>query len=60
IPPNTYEKEGRREDSFPYGRGSLLLHEDAFRSQECRGDISEAGRLCLQGADKGKPRSVCG
>ncbi|GJZ50781.1 hypothetical protein Tco_0605296 [Tanacetum coccineum] len=54
------DKEGRIKDDFPYGRGSLLLHADAFWSQECRGDISEAGRLCLQGADRGKPRSVRG
>ncbi|GJW17275.1 hypothetical protein Tco_0024711 [Tanacetum coccineum] len=60
IPPNTDDKEGRREDGFPYGKGSLLLHEDAFWSQECRDGISEAGRLYLQGVDRGKPRSVCG
>ncbi|GJS70905.1 reverse transcriptase domain-containing protein [Tanacetum coccineum] len=59
ISPNTDDKEGRREDGFPYGRGSLLLHEDAFWSQECRGNITEAGQLCLQGADRGKPRSKC-
>ncbi|GJW75038.1 hypothetical protein Tco_0134408 [Tanacetum coccineum] len=40
------DKEGRREDDFPYGRGSLLLHEDAFWSQECRGDISEDVSVC--------------
>ncbi|GJS13290.1 hypothetical protein Tco_0407762 [Tanacetum coccineum] len=51
------DKEGRREDGFPYGKGSLLLHEDAFWSQECRDGISEAGRLYLQGVDRGKPRS---
>ncbi|GJS52503.1 reverse transcriptase domain-containing protein [Tanacetum coccineum] len=63
IPPNTDDKEGRREDGFPYGRGSLLLHENAFWSQECRGNISEAGRLrlppyCLQEQVRGKPRKV--
>ncbi|GJW25545.1 hypothetical protein Tco_0039356 [Tanacetum coccineum] len=51
------DKEGRREDGFPYRRGSLLLHEDAFWPQECKGDIPEAGGLCLQGVDRGKPRS---
>nr|GFA17278.1 reverse transcriptase domain-containing protein [Tanacetum cinerariifolium] len=54
------DKEGRIEDGFLYGIGRLLLHEDAFRSQECEGDISKAGRICLQGADRGKSRSICG
>nr|GEU63902.1 hypothetical protein [Tanacetum cinerariifolium] len=49
----TDDKERQREDRFPHGRGSLLLHEDAFWSQECGGDISEAGQLCLQGVDRG-------
>ncbi|GJS78591.1 hypothetical protein Tco_0728472 [Tanacetum coccineum] len=38
-PKSNLDKEGRREDGFPYGRGSLLLHQDAFWSQECRGGI---------------------
>ncbi|GJY35548.1 reverse transcriptase domain-containing protein [Tanacetum coccineum] len=42
IPPNIDDKEGRREYGFPYGRGSLLLHEDSFWSQEYRDNISEA------------------
>ncbi|GJW25543.1 reverse transcriptase domain-containing protein [Tanacetum coccineum] len=30
---------------------------DAFWPQECKGDIPETGGLCLQGVDRGKPRS---